>query len=157
MARLKLDLRPVLRLIASRIQDENQDRLLSEQGVRDEELEPRKERASAQDPGRKRVRILGVRIKLKSLSEKLGVQTGALLKDLVRRGNIKLGRLGFKIVPSADVRIRWIVFNKGREGKQPPRPVGGATAQTLESAAEEVARAAREQLVQALNDREKTP
>src|SRR6202043_608589 len=61
MARLKLDLRPVLRLIASRIQDENQDRLLSEQGVNNEELDPRKEREAALDPGRKRVRILGVR------------------------------------------------------------------------------------------------
>src|SRR5207244_3157904 len=90
MARLRLDLRPILRAIAARIQDENQGRLLQGRGVRDEELAPKKEGPSEAATTRKRVRLLGVRVKLRELSGKLGVKTGELLKDLVRRGNIKL-------------------------------------------------------------------
>jgi hypothetical protein len=155
MAKLQIDLRPVLRAIAARIQDENQDRLLQARGVRDEELAPKKEAASTSST-RKRVRILGVRVKLAQLSDKLGVKTGDLLKDLVRRGNIKVGRTSFRIVPSAELLVRWVVFNKGRaEKKQPPRPAGGITAQALDDdAAALVARAARDQLVAALKDRE---
>ena len=153
MARLKLDLRPVFRAIAAKLQDENADRLLRSQGVRDEELVPKKappERVT----GRKRIRVFGVRVALKELT-RLGVKTGEMLKDLTRRGNIKVGRLGFKIKPSPETRIRWVVFNKGREERQPPRPVGGATARALVMAANELARATREQLVMALRDREK--
>lgn len=156
MARLKLDLRPALRAIATRVQDENQDRLLQARGVRDDELAAKKGRAS-ESTSRKRVRILGVRAKVAELAGKLGVKSGALLKDLVRRGNIKLGRTSFRIVPSADVLLRWVVFNKGRGDKQPARRVSGITAQALEDASKEVARTAREQLVAALQAREKSP
>jgi hypothetical protein len=156
MARLKIDLRPILRALAARIQDENQDRLLQARGVRDEELAPKREGPS-EPKTRKRVRILGVRVKLQDLSGKLGVRTGELLKDLVRRGNVKLGRLSFRIVPSsAELVLRWTVFNKGRGDKQPARPVSGITAQALQQASAEVARSAREQLVIALRAREKT-
>ena len=154
MARLRLDLRPALRALAAKIQDENADRLLRGQGVREEELAPPKEPPQA-PTGRKRVRVLGVRVAAKELV-RLGVKTGEMLKDLTRRGNIKLGRLSFKIVPSAKTRLRWVVFNKGREEKQPPRPVGGITAQALETAKAEIARTAREQLVLAMRAREKT-
>jgi hypothetical protein len=155
MARLKLDLRRVLRAIAVRIQDANADRLLQERGVHDEELVPK--RVQANEPvGRRRVRILGVRVKLADLAGKLGVRTGELLKDLTRRGNIKLGRLSFRIVPSAETRLRWVVFNKGRGEKQPPRPVGGITAEEMEKVSAEIASTAREQLVLALRAREKS-
>ncbi len=153
MARLRLDLRPVFRAIAARLQDENADRLLRSQGVRDEELAPNKTPPESVT-GRKRVRVFGVRVALKELA-RLGVKTGEMLRDLTRRGNIKVGRLGFKIKPSAATRVRWVVFNKGREERQPARPVGGATAQALVMAANEVARATREQLVLALRDRER--
>ena len=153
MARLRLDLRPVLRAIAARLQDENADRLLRGQGVRDEELAPKK---TPPEPvtGRRRIRVFGIRVALKELT-RLGVQTGEMLKDLTRRGNIKVGRLGVKIKPSPATRVRWVVFNKGREELQPPRPVGGATAQALATASTEIARVTREQLVIALSDRPK--
>ena len=153
MARLRLDLRPVLRAIAARLQDENADRLLRSVGVRDEELAPQKAPPEAVT-GRKRIRVFGVRVALKELT-RLGVKTGEMLKDLTRRGNVKVGRLGFKIKPSPETRIRWVVFNKGREDRQPARPVGGASAQALVTASTELARAAREQLVIALRDRER--
>jgi hypothetical protein len=123
------------------------------QGVRDEELAPAK--APPQPTGRGRVRVLGVRVAVKELV-RLGVRTGEMLKDLTRRGNVKVGRLSFKIVPQAKTRLRWCVFNKGRDEKQPARPVGGITAQTMEVASAEVARMAREQFVLALRAREKT-
>lgn len=153
MARLKLDLRAALRAVAAKVQDENADRLLQGQGVRDEELPPAKE--PPEPKGRGRVRVLGVRVALKELV-RLGVRTGEMLKDLTRRGNIKVGRLSFRIVPKPTTRLHWCVFNKGREGKQPPRPVGGITAQTMEVASASLARAMREQLVIALRAREKT-
>ncbi len=155
MAKLKLDLRPVLRALGARIQDENADRLLGGQDVRGNELEPAKELAE-EAKGRKRIRVLGIRVAVRELV-RLGVKTGEMLKDLTRRGNVKVGRTSLKIVPSAKTRLRWIVFNKGREGKQPARPVGGIAAARLAEAAAEVARAAREQLVVALSNREKKP
>src|SRR5205823_6228040 len=98
MAKLKLDLRPILRAIGAKIQDENAERLLQGEDVRGDELEVAKGPIEAAK-GRKRVRVLGVRVAVKELV-RLGVRTGEMLKDLTRRGNVKVGRTSVKVVPS---------------------------------------------------------
>src|SRR4051794_27072106 len=120
MAKFRLDLRPVLRAIATEIQDENVRRLLGGQGVAGETLAPEKQPPAA--TGKKRVRVLGVRRSLAELAAVVGIRSGAMLRDLGRRANQKIGRVGFKITPSADVRLRFFAFVNG-DKHQVSRPV----------------------------------
>lgn len=153
MANLRLDLRKTLRAIATAAQDANLERLLTGLGVRGESLTPRALHAHAVSSGRRaRVRLLGVRVALSGLVGRLGVKSGAMLKDLSRRGNIKVGRTSFRVVPSPEVILRWRVFNAGSR-QQEARPVSGMSGEQLDKASAEIAREARDQFVAALRDR----
>lgn len=165
----KLDFRKTLRGIATSIQAANQDRLLSGQSLASGPLAPRVESTSS-SATKKRVRIAGIRVKLAELTGNVGVASGALLKDLTRAGNIKLGRTSFKIVPSPDVLLRMLCFVHGslntrissserRAGlhkapeasirgglHQVPRPFSGIPGAILDQAAAQLAADGNEQM-----------
>ena len=154
MARLRLDFRKVLRAVANRTQDENQARLLASQGVNGEGIAPR-----AVEPvvgkSRRRIRLgpEGTRVAVKDL-QRVGIRSGAMLADLTRRGNARIGRVSFKIVPSPAVRAKYWAFVKGRRGgDQPARPTGGMTDALLADAATQVATVGRDQVVASLQKR----
>lgn len=165
----KLDFRKTLRSIATRIQAANQARLLAGQGLDGAPLPPRVTLDSGSS-SKKRIRIGGVKVKLAELAGSVGVATGALLKDLVRAGNVKLGRTSFKIIPSPEVFTRMVCFVGGalnrklssserRAGvhKQPreqirgglhqvARPFSGIPGEIIDQAAGELAADANEQM-----------
>lgn len=149
---MKLDLRKTLRAIATRVQDENQHRLLTGQQVSGAAVVPRAVEPPSVSGRKKRVRILGIRLSLAEISLKVGVRSGEMLKDATRRSNMKIGRVSFKIIPSAAVRQRWFAFNAGTR-RQPPRSISGLTDAQLAAAKDEVAVDARNQFVKALQRR----
>lgn len=151
MPRLNLDFRKILRAIANKAQDANVERLLTGSTVSGGTVAAR-EQGARPTSSRARVRILGVRVKLAELVGKVGIATGAMLRDLTRRGNVKLGRLSFRIVPSAAQLLKWRVFNSGRKGQE-PRPVSGMSDALIREAKDGIAREGREQLVAHLNRR----
>jgi len=163
VARLRLDFRKLLREIANKAQDENLERLLSGRAVDGSDLAERKSPDQAPSKGRaSRVRIFGVRVSLRELAGRLGVKTGAMLRDITRRANVKLSRTSFKIVPSPEVRTRWFAFVKGASRNlenanatsiQPARPVSGMTGDLIAEARDQVALEARAQFVNAVNQR----
>lgn len=153
MAKLKFDFRTTLREIANRIQDANQARLLGGQAIAGGPLAPDRV-AAAPTKTRKRIRLDGIRVKLSELAGRVGVKTGDMLRDCVRRANVKLGRIAFRILPSQGLRLRWFVFNKGAQGRQVARAFSGIPGEVLDDAAAAIARQGRDQLVAAMNDRE---
>lgn len=151
MARLRFDFRKLLRSIANRTQDENQARLLASQGVNGEGIAARaSEPVAAKSRRRIRLGPEGTRVAVKDL-QRVGIRSGAMLADLTRRGNVKLGRTSFRIVPSPAVRAKYWAFVKGRRGgDQPARPTGGMTDALLADAATQVAAVGRDQIVASL-------
>jgi len=149
----KIDLRKTLRAIAQRIQDANAQRLVSSEAVAGGALEPRRSIPQA-TTSRRRLRILGERRALAELAGAVGIATGDMLKDLVRRANIKLGRTGFKITPSSSEILKTRVFTAG-DRHQAARPFSGITREQLEQAAGELVQDLRSQVVEDMNDREK--
>jgi hypothetical protein len=130
---MKFDFERTLRDQAAKCQDENLERLLTGEEVDGSTVEP--------DSVQK--------------GEQQGVSTGALAADLVRRENIQADALSFAIRPSPDQVVKWLVYNAGRtrHGVQPARPVSGISRERHEEIASEVARDARDQLVQELRER----
>lgn len=157
MAKFRPDFRKILREIATRAQDENADRLLSGASVDGGSLAPRVDHVAASTKGRsKRIRLFGIRVRVRELTGHVGVKTGEMLRDLTKRSNIKIGRVSFKIVPSPGVRVRMYAFAKGVERgnhDQPARPFSGMTGALLEEARARIAQEARDQIAEALNDR----
>lgn len=144
---VRLDFRRTLRAIAARLQDANLVRLLAGSEVGGSSVALRvPEQGERPGVGRKRIRLNGTRHKLADLVGRAGVRTGEMLKDTVRRANIKLGRAGFKVIPSGNVKRRWWAFNAGTE-HQVKRPISGITDADHKAAAEEIAAAGREQFV----------
>lgn len=154
MATFKLDLRKILREIATKIQDENLDRLLTGTRVDGGPIQPRAARGVGAKGRAKRIRIFGLKVSLRELADKTGVKSGAMLKDVTKRSNQKIGRVGFKIIPSRDILIRWSVFNAG-DKRQVDRPVSGVTDQVLDEARALVTTESRNQFVQGANARER--
>lgn len=148
----KPDFRKVLRSIATAIQDANLERLLSGITVTGRSVAQRVDRAVRSTGRAKRVRLHGLRISVRELAGIVGVKTGDMLKDVTRRANQKIGRTGFKIIPSASVIRRWFAFQAGREG-QVARPTSGIADSDLAAARDKIATNAREQFVQAANRR----
>lgn len=146
----KIDLRKTLRAIATAIQDANLDRLLTGTTVTGGSVAPRAVEPQAATGRARRARIFGIRVSLRELAGKVGVKTGAMLRDVTRRANQKIGRAGFKIIPSADVRMRWFAFQAGTE-RQVPRPTSGVDEATMESASAQIAADARAQFVKRAN------
>jgi hypothetical protein len=152
MPKFRVDLRKPLRAIATQVQEANVARLLGGQSVSGGDLAAAKVEPSGGKPGRRRIRVFGVRHSLADLAGRVGVKSGEMLKDLARRGNQKIKRTGFKIVPSASVWTRFFVFNKG-DREQAARPVSGMTGEQLDDAAARVSTEARDQFVRNLKDR----
>lgn len=148
----KLDLRKLLRAIATQIQDDNLDRLLSGRTVDGGVVAPRVVRSLVGAGRAKRVRILGIRVSVRDLAGNVGVKTGAALKDVTKRSNIKIGRVSFKIIPSPEVRARWLTFQAGSK-HQVPRPTSGVSNERLKEANELLTGEARDQFVRAANSR----
>lgn len=140
------DFRKSLRAAGKTIQDDNADRLLKGESVTGEEIAPDVQKKPASG-SRKRARVLGVRVPLAQLSSRPGVKSGGMLKDLTRRGNVKVGRTSVKVVPSPEEIVKTRVFNAGRRGKQVPRPFSGISAERLDEIADDVSRDGRDQLV----------
>jgi len=130
---MKLDFTKTLRQQAEKCQDENRARLLAGNEVDGGAVEPDEVQKGSQQ----------------------GVNTGALLEDLTRRENIEVDATGFRITPSPEQTLKWIVYNAGRtqHGVQPPRPVSGISKERHEEVATEIARDARDQLVRDLKER----
>ena len=153
MAKVRFDFRKELRALAARVQDENLARLLTGQTVSGGAVAPHKVPAEPVLKGRaKRVRLHGIRVSLRELAGRIGVRTGAMLKDITRRANAKIGRVSFKIVPSPEVRRRWFAFVAGTK-KQVARPVSGIDGPTLSDARDRIARSGRDQIVAAMQRR----
>lgn len=149
----KPDFRKTLRAIAVATQDANLDRLLSGRTVGGGTVLPRFDEREVVVKGRaRRVRLFGIRVSVKDLSGKVGVKTGAMLNDVTRRGNIKVGRVSFKIIPSPEMRARWFAFQAGTK-KQPPRPTSGMTDLQIELASAQIAFEGRNQFVKIANSR----
>lgn len=146
-----LDFRKELRAIANRVQDENARRLLAGSAVSGSPFADRRDESSSGPETRARARVFGVRISIRKI-QRLGVATGAMLKDATRRSNVKLGRTSFRIVPSPEIRPRWFAFNAGRP-TQAARPFSGVSDDVLSDAAAELARAGRDQICAAINRR----
>lgn len=146
------DFRKELRQIANAAQDANVARLLAGEAVSGGALEPEKDEAGP-SASRRRVRVFGAKIAVKQI-QRLGVKSGDMLKDASRRGNIRLGRTSFKIVPSGPIRARWFAFNAGKKN-QPARPFSGMSSDLLATARDLIASAGRSQIVAKLNRRNK--
>jgi hypothetical protein len=146
----RFDFRTILRGIGARAQDENQDRLLSGTTVNGAPVEPRVDSGGKPTKGKKRVRVLGVRVNLGQLTKNVGVRTGAMLKDMTKRSNIRVTRTTMKIIPSNAVFKRWMVFNKG-DKRQAARPISGMSPALVADASKQIAQAMREQVVRGMN------
>lgn len=120
---MALSLVDTLLAIAYRSQDRNAERLVDGRTVDGESTAPKKGGGRA------------------------GVASGELLADLTRRGNVVLDTHGFTVAPSPSVAARFFAFCRGRKG-QPARPVGGFDEETLARARDELAVAARDQVVE---------
>lgn len=118
-----IDLADVWRRIAYGAQDRNAERLVEGRTVGGSATAPKKGGGRA------------------------GVASGELLADLTRRGNVVLDTNGFTVAPSPSVAARFFAFCRGRKG-QPARPVGGFDEETLARARDELAVAARDQVVE---------
>lgn len=155
MAKLKPDFRKTLRAQAGKVQEDNLRRLLAGETVRGGAVAPRKAQAGRSKGRARRVRILGLRVSVRELEGRVGVRTSEMLKDVTRKGNVKVGRVSFKIIPSSAQILKWRVFNAGRRGKKPQaaRPVSGISTERLEEARAEITRDARRQFVSALRGR----
>src|SRR5882672_10632147 len=98
MAKFKPDLRKVFRAEAAAVQDENAERLLSGQAVSGGTIAPKAAATWARrQAGRRRVRVLGVRVNLSQIGGKPGIGKGDMLRELTKRSNAKVTRTGFKI------------------------------------------------------------
>lgn len=150
----KLDLRKTLRSIASQVQDDNLERLLRGLKVNGGSIAPRLLEAAATKGRAARIRLNGVRVSLRDLVGAVGVKSGAMLRDVVRRGNIRMGRASFKIVPSREVLRRWFAFQAGTD-HQVSRPTSGVSAERMEESKAEVAAESRRQFVKSANSRQR--
>lgn len=148
MPKLKLDLRKELRAIAGAVQEDNARRLLEGSSLGGGSLAARKTQPHAV-ASKRRIRVLGERRAIAELAGNVGVASGDMLKDLTRRGNVKVGRVSFKIVPSASVLVRTRVFQSG-DKRQTARPFSGMTKARIEAAAQTIAESSRNQLVATL-------
>jgi len=130
---MTFDFEKTLRQQAEKCQDDNRARLLAGDEVDGGAVEPDETERGEQS----------------------GVNTGAMLEDLTRRENIEADATGFRITPSPEQSVKWMVYNAGRtqHGVQPPRPVSGISQERLEETAAEIARDARDQLVRDLRER----
>ena len=130
---MNFDFEKTLREQAEKCQDDNRARFLAGETVDGGTAEPDK----------------------KGRTEQPGVSTGALLKDITRRENIRVDATSFTIAPSPEQAAKWTVYNAGRahHGVQPARPVSGISDERHEEIASEIARDARDQFMQDLKER----
>jgi hypothetical protein len=129
---MNFDFEKTLREQAEKCQDDNRARFLAGETVDGGTVEPDKK-----------------------ATEQPGVSTGALLRDLTRRENIRVDAMSFTIAPSPEQAAKWTVYNTGRtqHGVQPARPVSGISTERHEEIAAEIARDARDQFVEDLKER----
>lgn len=153
----KPDFRKEIRAGLNAAQDANARRLIAGQTVKGGSVAPRKASAPARKGRAKRVRTLGgIRLSTKDLQSSPGVEDGDMLRDLTRRGNVKVGRRGGKIVPSPGQILKVRVFQAGnRKTGQPPRPISGIDGALLATIGASVARSGRDQIVRNLKNRPK--
>ena len=116
------------------------------------------ERKAVGGPGRKgrkavRIRVRGERISL-SPETKPGVDSGALLRSLVRRANVKVFRVGFQVRPAPGQAGKFWRFNAGskRNDWQPARHFSGLSDQFLADADDVLAIEARDQVVRQISE-----
>jgi len=148
----KFDFRALLRKIGGEALDATIARLLSGTAVRGGIVAPLKVEAGTAKTIR--TRLKGLRFSLQKGRTTPGVETGDMLRQMNRRGNVRVTRTGFRILPPKAIQTKWFVFNVGRRrhGNQPARPVSGLTDAQIRAASEEIARDGREQLVRQANE-----
>lgn len=148
----KVDFRKTLRAIATAVQNQNLERLLGAVKLNGGTVLPRAQEVATATGRAKRVRLFGIRVNLRDIAGKVGVGTGAMLRDVTRKANQKIGRVSFKIIPSPEMRMRWFAFQAGTK-HQPPRPTSGISDTLMESATAQIAEDARNQFVKKLQGR----
>lgn len=152
----KPDFRKELRATGNAIQDDNARRLISGQTVSGGSVAPRKAAREKPTGRARRVRVLGARLSTKDLQGSPGVDTGAMLRDMTKRGNVKVGRTSVKITPSPDqiLKVRTFIAGNKKTG-QPPRPVSGIDDARMKTTTDTIAKSGRDQFVANLNKRRK--